>query len=127
MKVLINGCFDILHRGHLHLINIAWQYGDVIAAVDTDESVCVLKGPGRPVNPLAVRISYLRRHVRQTISFHHNNYRALVEKLKPDYIITGDDHDYDDVRQLAGDGPEIILVPRYNDLSTTRIINGQAH
>ncbi|WP_374274570.1 D-glycero-beta-D-manno-heptose 1-phosphate adenylyltransferase [Brevundimonas sp.] len=123
-----NGCFDILHRGHVAYLAQARGWCDrLIVALNTDESVRRLKGEGRPVNDLdsrAVVIGGLASVDRVT-AFDDPTPLALIERLKPDVLIKGSDYTRDGV--VGGDlveswGGEVRLADFKDGFSTTRTI-----
>lgn len=120
---LSNGCFDLLHDGHLHFLKEARKHCDyLIVAVNTDESVRKLKGEGRPVWNLERRIRVLTNNpsVSAVIPFDGNGY-LLIGSLRPDVVIRGADQ-WDAATHL---GVLYITVPRFGTLSTTEIIRSQ--
>lgn len=127
-----NGCFDVLHAGHVHLLSESKKYCDIlIVGVNTDRSVKVLKGPERPVNTLNNRIRILEAltHVDYILSFDEETPLNLIKKLEPDVIFKGSD--YTEVNVVGSDyikrkGGETIIIERIEGLSTTNILkNGQ--
>lgn len=126
--VLTNGCFDILHRGHITCLAQARRLGDVlVVGVNTDESIRRLKGPGRPVNDLADRMSMLAAlaSVDYVVPFSEDTPHRLIEAVRPDVFVKGGDYsratlpEADLVEQLGG---TIKIIPFTYDQSTTRII-----
>jgi D-beta-D-heptose 7-phosphate kinase/D-beta-D-heptose 1-phosphate adenosyltransferase len=126
--VLANGCFDILHRGHVALLDAAKRLGDVlIVALNGDASVRRLKGPSRPVNGLADRIAVLAALscVDHVVAFDEDEPLALIRALRPDVLAKGGDYTEDTVpeaglvRALGGSVQILDVVPEH---STTRII-----
>jgi len=93
--VFVNGTFDVLHRGHLLLLNYAKSLGDVLyVAIDTDERVKEKKGPSRPVNSLDERMFMLEnlKAVDYVISFSNDkSLESLVKIIKPDIMVVGSD------------------------------------
>ena len=93
--VLTNGCFELLHAGHVHFLQQAACFGDrLIVAVNTDESVAALKGAGRPLQPLAHRMDVLRalRCVDGVVSFSTPHVSQLIRQLQPAVWIKGGDY-----------------------------------
>ena len=126
-NIWLNGCFDVLHMGHIKLFRRARQMGmRVIVGVDTDERIREAKGEGRPVNDLHNRIDFLRsiKYVDMIHSFGTDGELSkLIEDYLPRYMLIGDD--YKD-KEIIGSKwvKEIIYVPRYQGLSSSNIING---
>lgn len=127
--VMTNGCFDILHAGHVSYLNHAAQIGDLlIVAVNTNESVQRLKGPGRPINPTHRRMAVLSglASVDWVISFEEDTPEALIKEINPDYLVKGGDYK---VEEIAGsdfvlkNGGEVRVLNFEDDCSTTNIIN----
>jgi D-beta-D-heptose 7-phosphate kinase / D-beta-D-heptose 1-phosphate adenosyltransferase len=128
--VFTNGCFDLLHAGHVHLLMAARAFGDVlIVAVDDDESVRELKGPARPVIPLADRAALLSalEPVDAVVVFpdRRGGLCDLIELLQPDVIVKGGEYRERDivgadvVRRAGG---TVELVPLLPLRSTTEVI-----
>lgn len=92
--VFTNGCFDILHTGHLHLLREASKKGDIlVVGVNADSTVRKLKGPGRPILPLRERAEILSalECVDYVVSFREETPAALIGKILPDVLIKGGD------------------------------------
>jgi D-beta-D-heptose 7-phosphate kinase/D-beta-D-heptose 1-phosphate adenosyltransferase len=93
--VFTNGCFDLLHVGHVALLEKARALGDVlVVGVNTDRSVRLLKGPGRPVVPLAERMEILAglEAVDIVVPFPDRTPVRLIAALRPDILVKGDDY-----------------------------------
>lgn len=98
--VFANGCFDIIHAGHVTYLQMAKQVGDyLIVAVNTDESIKQLKGPDRPINHLDHRMTVLAGlgMVDWVIPFHDETPERLLKLLKPDFLVKGGDYTLDQV------------------------------
>ena len=128
--VFTNGCFDILHPGHVQYLEEAKQLGDrLIIGVNTDESVSALKGPSRPINTLSTRMMMLGalRSVDWVVAFSESTPTRLIESLSPDVLVKGGD--YTDVNALAGaqhvqaTGGEVKILSLAPNQSTTNIID----
>jgi D-beta-D-heptose 7-phosphate kinase/D-beta-D-heptose 1-phosphate adenosyltransferase len=122
--VFSNGCYDILHSGHLETLKIAKSKGDkLVVAVNSDASVTRLKGPKRPVVPLQERMELLAalECVDYVISFDEDTPLHLMEQIKPNVIVKGADWNNKIVvgSEIA---EEVVLVPLIEDKSTTNII-----
>ena len=126
-NIWINGCFDVLHMGHIKLFRRARQMGmKVIVGVDTDERIRQAKGENRPVNDLHNRINFLRsiKYIDMIHSFGTDEELSnIIKDYLPRYMLIGDD--YKD-KEIVGSEwvKEIIYVPRYQGLSSSNIING---
>ena len=126
--VFTNGCFDILHAGHVRYLIAAKALGDVlIVGLNSDESVRKLKGEGRPVNPAADRAEVLAglRAVDHVIVFGEATAEELVRQLKPDIYVKGGDYSLDSLPEakiVAGYGGRTILVPMVEGRSTSNVI-----
>jgi D-beta-D-heptose 7-phosphate kinase/D-beta-D-heptose 1-phosphate adenosyltransferase len=125
---LANGCFDILHRGHVALLNEAKSLADVlIVAVNADESVRRLKGSLRPVNRLADRVEVLAALscVDHIVTFEEDRPTELIRALRPDLLVKGGDYTAETVpeaglvRELGG---RVHIVDHVPSHSTTRIV-----
>ncbi len=126
--VLTNGCFDILHRGHVAYLSQARHLGDVlVVGVNSDDSIRRLKGPNRPINSLADRMSMLAAlaGVDHVVSFDEDVPHRLIEAVRPDVFVKGGDYsretlpEADLVERLGG---TVKIIPFAFDRSTTRII-----
>jgi D-beta-D-heptose 7-phosphate kinase / D-beta-D-heptose 1-phosphate adenosyltransferase len=126
--VFTNGCFDVLHRGHVGYLNQAKRLGDVlVVAVNSDDSVRRLKGPDRPVNPAADRVAVLAALscVDHVAVFDEDSPTALLEVVRPDVYVKGGDYrpelipEAPLVRRLGG---EVRVLDYLYDRSTSRII-----
>jgi D-beta-D-heptose 7-phosphate kinase/D-beta-D-heptose 1-phosphate adenosyltransferase len=90
--VFTNGCFDLLHPGHLSLLEDAATQGDiVVVAINDDDSVRRLKGAGRPIYPAAERAELLLalRWVDAVTVFSEDTPQAVIEKIRPDVLVKG--------------------------------------
>ena len=126
--VFTNGCFDILHRGHLHSLNEAAGFGDVlVVGANADASVQKLKGPHRPINNQNDRALMLASLLvtDAVVIFEEDTPQALIEALQPDVLVKGGDYT---VEQIAGAadvlrrGGEVKIVPLVAGYSTTGLI-----
>ena len=122
--VFTNGCFDLLHQGHLHLLKEAKKLGDkLIVAINNDASVRKLKGETRPIETLEIRIEKLTAldDVDYVISFSDDTPLLLIEQIQPDVLVKGGDYKIDEIigRQFA---KNITIIPLLSGFSTTKII-----
>ncbi len=122
-----NGCFDILHPGHIQILEQANNMADyLIVGVNTDASVERLKGPGRPIQPLTSRMVLLAslRAVDCVVSFSQDTPGELIEKILPDVLVKGGDYT---IEQIVGaelvkqNGGRVEIVPTLQGFSTTNI------
>jgi D-beta-D-heptose 7-phosphate kinase/D-beta-D-heptose 1-phosphate adenosyltransferase len=126
--VFTNGCFDILHRGHVEYLHAARALGDrLVVGVNTDASVARLKGPERPVVPLEDRMYVLAGlgSVDAVTPFPEDTPRELIAALLPDVLVKGGDYAPDDVvgaAEVREAGGEVIILPFVEGRSTTGII-----
>jgi rfaE bifunctional protein nucleotidyltransferase chain/domain len=102
--VFANGCFDTLHVGHVRYLEGARREGDIlVVAVNSDSSVCNLKGPGRPILPESARADLVAalRAVDYVVLFSEPNVEALLEFLRPDVHAKGTDYSVETVPERA--------------------------
>jgi len=95
MKVWVNGTFDILHVGHLKLLEFASSFGQVRVGIDTDKRVKELKGINRPFNNIENRKYFLEslKFVNDVVTFDSQEELVnLIKEYQPDYMIVGDDY-----------------------------------
>ena len=127
--VMTNGCFDLLHAGHVQCLEQARAFGDcLIVAVNDDASVTRLKGPTRPLTPLAHRMSVLGalRAVDLVVAFAEDTPAQLIEAIMPDVLVKGGDYVPDTIvgaDVVLANGGEVKVVPLHAGLSTTGLIN----
>lgn len=126
--VFTNGCFDILHAGHVAYLNEIRRLGDrLVVAVNDDDSVRRLKGPGRPVNALEDRMSVLAglAAVDWVVPFGEDTPLALIEALEPDVLAKGGDYREEDIvgyREVTGKGGRVVVVDYREGKSTSELI-----
>jgi D-beta-D-heptose 7-phosphate kinase/D-beta-D-heptose 1-phosphate adenosyltransferase len=126
--VLTNGCFDILHRGHVTYLSRAKALGDVlIVGVNTDEGVRRLKGSDRPVNSLDDRVGVLSglSCVDHVVAFGEDTPEALVRAIKPDVFVKGGDYTVamlPEAKAVEESGGAVLILPYVQDRSTSGLI-----
>jgi rfaE bifunctional protein nucleotidyltransferase chain/domain len=126
--VFTNGCFDLLHVGHLRLLEVAREHGDLlVVAVNSDASVARLKGPTRPIVPEVDRAAMLcgLEPVDFVTVFDEDTPLAAVVALRPDVLVKGGDYRRADIvgaREVEGWGGEVVVVPTVAGRSTTGLI-----
>lgn len=126
--VFTNGCFDLLHPGHIKLFREAKARGDVlIVALNEDASIRRLKGPTRPVFPLAERLEILSAlaDIDYLTWFGEDTPRKIIAALLPDVLVKGGDWTPDTVvgrAEVEAAGGRVVIVPMLKGKSTTSII-----
>lgn len=126
--VMTNGCFDILHIGHVLYLQKAKALGQrLIVAVNDDDSVRRLKGQDRPLNPLSARMILLAalRDVDWVVSFSEDTPERLIGVVSPDILVKGGDYRGQDIPGAAlvkARGGRVEFLEFYPDFSTTQLI-----
>ena len=121
--VFTNGCFDILHRGHIELLKFCKGMGKVVVGLNSDSSVSSLKGPTRPVFTERDRKFMLEscKYVDEVRIFEEDTPYNLIKVIKPDIIVKGSDYEIEDV--VGNDLCKSVILFNYVDgYSTTQII-----
>ncbi len=127
--VFTNGCFDLIHAGHISLLNRAGEEGDfLVVGVNSDDSVGRLKGGGRPLMKLEERLSILvaLRPVDYVTVFEENTPLETIRALKPDVLVKGAEYEIDEIvgaDVVEENGGKVIRVDMVEGRSTTAIIN----
>ncbi|MBY0307455.1 MAG: D-glycero-beta-D-manno-heptose 1-phosphate adenylyltransferase, partial [Phycisphaerales bacterium] len=123
--VLANGCFDVLHAGHVSLLRRAAALGDfLVVAINADESVRRLKGPTRPIYPAADRAQLLGELecVGAVVVFHEDTPEKLIQTVKPDVLVKGRQYKLEDIPGAAfvqASGGRVELLDVVEGKSTT--------
>lgn len=126
--VFTNGCFDILHLGHITYLQKAKQLGDIlIVGVNTDASVRRLKGPTRPVNSQIDRAVVLAalKSVDYTVLFDEDTPLELIKTLQPAVLVKGGDYTIETIvgaNEVLSNGGEVLTIDFVEGKSTTSII-----
>ena len=126
--IFSNGCFDLLHKGHIDLLAKARSLGDVlIVGLNSDVSVKALKGDKRPIQNQKVRFNNLLKlnSVDLVIIFEEETPLKLIKKIQPNIIVKGQDYKVKHVvgyNTIKSWGGEVVLVPLTKGYSTTSII-----
>ncbi len=126
--VMTNGCFDILHSGHIHYLEQAKGLGDrLIVAVNDDYSVKGLKGDHRPFNPIDERMRILAglRSVDWVVSFSEETPQRLISEILPDVLVKGGDYQVEQIaghKEVLAHGGSVIVLDFIGGLSTTSLI-----
>jgi len=125
MKVWVNGTFDVLHIGHLKLLELASSFGEVRVGIDTDKRVKELKSPDRPFNTTEDRKYFLEslKFVKDVVVFDSRQELIdLVKEYQPDYMVIGDD--YKDQPVYGSEhAKQLIFFEKLPKYSTTKILN----
>lgn len=126
--VFTNGCFDIIHAGHVDYLEKAKKLGDVlVVGINTDESVRKIKGENRPIVPLEMRVKVLSslKPVDFVLPFSEETPLGLIKKVKPHVLVKGGDWR---VESIVGKdfvesyGGKVLTIPFDYNISTSRII-----
>ena len=126
--VFTNGCFDLLHPGHVGILEQARELGDVlIVGINGDRSVRGLKGAGRPVLPELERAEILAalECVEAVVIFDESTPRELIARLLPDVLVKGGDWPSDQIvgrEEVEAAGGRVVLVPVVPRYSTTALL-----
>lgn len=126
--VLTNGCFDILHAGHVRYLAAARAVGDrLVLGLNSDESVRALKGSTRPINTECDRAEVIDglKSVDYVVIFGERTAEELVREVRPDYYAKGGDYSADslpEARAVSEVGGEVVFLPFVEGKSSTKII-----
>jgi D-beta-D-heptose 7-phosphate kinase / D-beta-D-heptose 1-phosphate adenosyltransferase len=126
--VFTNGCFDIIHRGHITYLNEAKRLGDVlVVGVNSDDSVRRLKGHERPINCLEDRVQVLAAlsSIDCIVPFEEDTPIRLIDEVRPDVFVKGGDYTRDNLVEASvveEQGGRVAILPYVEDHSTTGII-----
>lgn len=126
MRVMVNGTFDIVHRGHIELLNYAKSLGDfLLVAIDTDRRVAELKGPLRPINNQYDRM-FMLDNLRAVDSVRFFDSKEdlvdIMKEFKPDIYVKGSDWKRDKGSTAEQYCKQVIYYDRVGEYSTTRAI-----
>jgi rfaE bifunctional protein nucleotidyltransferase chain/domain len=124
--IFTNGCFDVLHLGHISLLEFCSNLGEVVVGINSDESVRQLKGDSRPINGQEARIKVLEsiRYVKRVILFDELTPHKLIKEIRPDLIVKGGDYEPHEV--VGFDLAKVVIFPLIKNYSSSRIITAQA-
>lgn len=126
--VFTNGCFDIIHSGHIKTFFEAKNYGDILfVGINTDDSIRRIKGEKRPILPLDVRAIVVAgcEAVDFVVPFHEDTPEEIIKKIKPDVLIKGEDWEEDKIvgaEFVKKSGGKIVRIKLVEGISTTKII-----
>ena len=121
--IFTNGCFDILHVGHIELLEFAASHGKLIVGLNSDSSVRGLKGSERPINNQSDRKRLLEAlsAVDEVVIFEEETPYQLIKRIKPDVIVKGGDYKPEQV--VGSDLAEVLIFPFVDGKSTTNVVN----
>ncbi len=131
--VFTNGCFDLLHSGHIHLFKEAKKWGDtLVVAVNDDSSVKKIKGASRPIFPLEERLEILEalEEIDYLTYFSEETPQEIIAALLPDVLVKGGDWKPDEVvgrEEVEESGGEVRIIPFLEGRSTSEIIKRIVH
>jgi len=143
MRIVVNGCFDLFHKGHEYILSKALEWagdgGAVKVLLNSDYSIRQLKGLGRPVNKYEVREAAVQAFIRQwcldRMSYPPRDITwfdveeqlgKLIDQFRPDMILKGNDRF--DIREIVGsDKWPVCILPRLPGYSTTEIVNDRVN
>ncbi len=126
--VFTNGCFDLIHLGHIEYLSKAADFGDVlIVGINTDASVENLKGKGRPIQNETARYNIIAalHFVDVVIPFHQETPLTLIQALQPDILVKGKDYDIKDIVGadfVVSNGGSVFNIELTPGYSTTTLI-----
>jgi len=126
--VFTNGCFDLLHPGHIDYLEKAAAHGDIfIIGLNDDDSIRRLKGETRPINPLSDRAIMLAalRVVDLVVPFSEDTPLNLISALMPDTLIKGGDYQPDDIvgaEEVRNNGGQVLVIPFVDGYSSSNLI-----
>ncbi|MBN1633601.1 MAG: D-glycero-beta-D-manno-heptose 1-phosphate adenylyltransferase [Ignavibacteria bacterium] len=130
-KILIftNGCFDIIHRGHITYLNKAKELGDfLVVGLNSDSSVKKIKDESRPLNTEDDRAYVLEnlKPVDGVIIFEENTPLNLIDAIQPDFLVKGGDWKEDEIAGadlVKSNGGKVVIIKYVDNYSTTSVIN----
>jgi len=126
--VFTNGCFDIIHAGHVHYLNECKKLGDIlVVGINSDGSIKRLKGDKRPILPLEMRAYVLAnlKPVDFVVPFEEDTPYNLIRAIKPDVLVKGGDWEVDNIvgkDVVESYGGKVLTIPFEFDISTTKIV-----
>ena len=129
--VFTNGCFDLLHQGHLDLLSKASTYGDIlIVGLNSDSSVRKIKGKERPIENEKIRAKNLLKlkYVNYVIIFNSETPRDLIKTIMPNVLVKGGDYNNTTIvgaKEVISNGGKVEIIPLTEGYSTSSIIKLQ--
>jgi len=124
--IFTNGCFDIIHRGHIELLKFCKSLGYVIVGLNSDKSIKILKGNDRPIVNEKDRKLLLEslKYVDEVVIFDEETPLNIIKRLKPDTIVKGGDYDKESV--IGNNIADVIIFEFIDGYSTTKIVQSIA-
>lgn len=126
--VFTNGCFDLIHGGHIHLLREAKKLGDVlVVAVNDDSSIRKIKGSSRPIFPLEERLEILEsiEDIDWLVVFSQESPKKVIESLLPDVLVKGGDWLPEEVvgkQEVEEAGGKVIIIPFLSGHSSSEMV-----
>ncbi|MCX7697592.1 MAG: D-glycero-beta-D-manno-heptose 1-phosphate adenylyltransferase [Bacteroidales bacterium] len=126
--VFTNGCFDIVHPGHIHYLMEASELGDIlVVAINSDDSVRRLKGPTRPIIPEKERCLHMAsfEFVDYVLIFDEDTPENIIKLIQPDVLVKGSDYRIDEIAgasYVLQQGGKVITIPLIEGYSTTSLL-----
>ena len=130
--VFTNGCFDLLHKGHIELLTRASEFGDkLIVGINSDESVKIIKGEHRPMEDQKTRKKNLLnlKYVDDVYIFEETTPLKIIKFICPDVLVKGADYTINEIvgsKFVSGNGGKIRIIPLTPGFSTTKSIEKMA-
>ena len=130
--VFTNGCFDLLHKGHIELLTRASEFGDkLIVGINSDESVKKIKGESRPIEDQKIRKKNLLnlKYVDDVYVFEETTPLKIIKLICPDVLVKGADYTIHEIvgsKFVSGNGGKIRIIPLTPGFSTTKSIEKMA-
>ncbi len=127
--VFTNGCFDLIHVGHIHYLSRAKEKGDIlVVALNSDKSITSLKGTKRPLINQSDRLEIVAsfEFVDYVVLFDEDTPGRIIKQVKPQILVKGGDYKIDDIvgkEFVEGEGGKVITIPPTEGRSTTNLIN----
>jgi rfaE bifunctional protein nucleotidyltransferase chain/domain len=133
MRSFVNGCFDVLHVGHIRLLKFAAMFGELTVGLNSDLSIQQLKGDSRPINCEADRREILMSLsvVRDVVTFHYKEPSVMLNTLYrcgrgPDVVVKGEEYANREIPEreiIELNGGKIVFFPHQDGYSSTRILD----
>ena len=130
--VFTNGCFDLLHKGHIDLLSRASEFGDkLIVGINSDESVKIIKGKNRPIEDQTTRKKNLLtlKYVDDVYIFEESTPLKMIKSICPDVLVKGADYDVHEIigaKFVLDNGGKVRTIPLTPGYSTTKSIEKMA-